>query len=81
MTLAVFAFFAAVGLHTWYGVSLPKCAEPAVGRVYALVHHGITVYMTRTEQHVLLGLFGGAILGVVVAVALRVADEGLHYRK
>jgi len=80
-TLAFLTFFAAIGLNQYFAFKLPKRADPAAGRMYALANHGGYVYMTRTEQYVLLGLFGGAILGILVAVALRVADEGLRYKK
>lgn len=75
------AFFIAVGLHQYYGTSLPTTPDPLAGRVYALAHHSTYVYMTRTEQLVLLVFFGAAILGILVAVVLRVANEGVHYKK
>jgi hypothetical protein len=81
ITAAAFvAFFAANGVYQYFALTRPKRADPASGRIFVLVNHG-TVYVTRTEQHILLALFGAAIAGVLVAVALRVMHEGLHYNR
>jgi hypothetical protein len=79
--LSLAAFLGAVGSYQYYAMKLPRRADPASGRIHALANHGVYVYLTRTEQVVLLSLFGAAIIGILVAVALRVASEGLHYER
>ena len=76
---ALVSFFAATSLHQYLGVTRPKHADPLSGRILALACHGV-VFITRTEQRTLLSLFAIAILGIVVAVVLRVMHEGLHHR-
>lgn len=75
------AFFAASGVWEYYGLYLPKSPDPAVGRVHAVAYHASYSYVTRAEQCVLLGLFGAAILGILIVVALLVAREGLRYKE
>jgi hypothetical protein len=79
--LGVVAFGGAGALWAWFGLSLPKHADAMAGRLYALAYRGSVVYMTRAERHVLIGLFGAALLAIVVAVLLRIAHEGRRYTK
>ena len=76
--VSIAAFFAAGGLWDYYGMYLPKSPDPAAGRVHAVAFHASYSYVTRAEQYALLGLFGVAILAIIVIVALLVAREGLR---
>jgi hypothetical protein len=57
-----------------YSANLPTSPDPATGRIYRLVQHGLTVYQTKTEHllywgvlvcSVVLGCIGG--FGIVIS--------------
>jgi hypothetical protein len=78
--LAVAAFFCGSSLSVYYAFTLPDLPHPATGHLYPMAHHGSYVYLSRTNQYLLLGLFGAFILSMLVMIVLRLVNEGLRYK-
>jgi hypothetical protein len=67
---SILAFLSALYLGIRWAYTLPRLADPSTGRIFPLVYHGTTVFLTYSQDLLFKCLFYGSLLGFLAAILI-----------